>query len=288
MNKDILDIEFLEAYLEGKLSPAEMYFVEREALSDPFIFEALEGLNDSPKRQEMLSLLQLQMRARVQNAPIARKRWTIQTHRLSIAATAAILFVSASIIFWMKNSSLQNNNTSKNVEVALTDLELAKSGDVVASSTLTEAEDKAVIDSNSDKTNASAHLNTGDLPVVASVAARKVTESSKLPAQNADEISPKMNVMSRSSNAIASSAVIVGVYAGKIVDGDTGLPIKGIEIIRKSDGFKFEANSNGEFRVQPLNNLLTDVFKISAPGYISQEINLHQLEEAKISLKKEI
>ena len=50
MNKDWLDIGTLEDYLDGKLDTKTMNRVEREALEDPFVAEALAGLSESPKR----------------------------------------------------------------------------------------------------------------------------------------------------------------------------------------------------------------------------------------------
>ncbi len=44
MNNNWLDIDVLEDYLDGKLDAKAMHFVERQALDDPFVAEALEGL----------------------------------------------------------------------------------------------------------------------------------------------------------------------------------------------------------------------------------------------------
>lgn len=102
MNNDWLDIDVLEDYLDGKLDAKAMHFVERQALEDPFVAEALEGLKQSPKRKQTLSILQKQLYDRVAEKPIKRKLWGITTQRLSIAATATVAFIAVSILFFMQ------------------------------------------------------------------------------------------------------------------------------------------------------------------------------------------
>lgn len=108
MNNDWLDIDVLEDYLDGKLDAKAMHFVERQALDDPFVAEALEGLKKSPKRKQTLSILQKQLYDRVSEKPIKRKLWGITTQRLSIAATATVAFIAVSILFFMRETNRRN------------------------------------------------------------------------------------------------------------------------------------------------------------------------------------
>jgi len=105
VNNSELDIDILLAYLEGSLDAKRMHDVEKRALEDPFIAQALEGLSHSAAPLQSLSLLQKQVHERVAQKPLAEKRWRLTTHRLSIAATAAVLFVSASLLFWMRDTN---------------------------------------------------------------------------------------------------------------------------------------------------------------------------------------
>lgn len=109
MNKDWIDIAVLEDYLDGKLDAKAMNKVEREALEDPFVAEALAGLSNSPKRSlESISLLQKQLQERVAEQQHIKKASVITWQRLSIAATAAVLFISVGIIFWMRQNNYQD------------------------------------------------------------------------------------------------------------------------------------------------------------------------------------
>ena len=121
-NNDWLDIDVLEDYLDGKLDAKAMHSIEKLSLEDPFVAEALAGLSLSPKRVQFLSLLQMQLQDRIAQKPVVQKRWQVTSQRLSIAAAAAVLFITVSLLFWMRESSNRKQiaaNTSKKVEVAI-------------------------------------------------------------------------------------------------------------------------------------------------------------------------
>ncbi len=122
MNKDWLDIDVLEDYLDGKLDAKTMNRVEREALEDPFVAEALAGLSESPKRSlQSISLLQKQLHDRVAEHKSFKKTSVITWQRLSIAAAAAVMFVAVSVMFWMKENNYQKElaGRSKKVDVTI-------------------------------------------------------------------------------------------------------------------------------------------------------------------------
>ncbi|NRF38689.1 hypothetical protein [Pedobacter foliorum] len=139
MNNDWLDIAVLEDYLDGKLDAKTMNRVEREALEDPFVAEALAGLSMSPKRSlESLSLLQKQLHDRVAEHNSTKKATVITWQRLSIAATAAVIFISVGIIFWMKQVSYQEMASKRpkkidiNIAPKANDDTAIKSADAIA------------------------------------------------------------------------------------------------------------------------------------------------------------
>ena len=103
MNNDWIDIELLEDYLDGKLDSKAMHQLEKQALEDPFIAQALAGLSESPKRaSQSISILQKQLYERVAQQQVAKKDTIFTWQRLSVAAAAAVMFVSVSIIFFMR------------------------------------------------------------------------------------------------------------------------------------------------------------------------------------------
>ena len=114
MNKDWLATAVLEDYLDGKLDASEMHQVELHAMDDPFVAEALAGLSESPQRSlQSISLLQKQLHDRVVQQKTYQKQSLYTWQRLSIAATAAVLFIAVSIIFWMKDNAARNQQAQK-------------------------------------------------------------------------------------------------------------------------------------------------------------------------------
>lgn len=122
-NNEWLDIDVLDDYLEGKLDPRTMHKVERISLEDPFVAQALAGLTEAKKRTQTLSLLQKQLQERIAEKPVERKMWRITSLRLSIAATAAVVFIVVSVLFLMRENQrkIQSDFAARNktVEVDL-------------------------------------------------------------------------------------------------------------------------------------------------------------------------
>lgn len=119
-----LDIEVLDDYLEGKLDASTMHKVERVSLEDPFVAQALAGLTAVKSRTHTLSILQKKLQERVAQKPVQRKAMRMTSHRLSIGATAAVLFITASVLFWMKETNRREQaqiaaNKAKNIEVSI-------------------------------------------------------------------------------------------------------------------------------------------------------------------------
>ena len=104
-NSDWLDIDVLDDYLEGNLDAITMHKVERVSLEDPFVTQALAGLTEAKSRTYTLSTLQKKLKERVANKPVQRKRMYFTSTRLSIGAAAAVLFITVSILFWMKEAN---------------------------------------------------------------------------------------------------------------------------------------------------------------------------------------
>jgi hypothetical protein len=110
VSKDWLTTSVLEDYLEGNLDAPAMYQVERHAMEDPFVEEALAGLMASPKRSlQSISLLQKQLHERVAQQKTHQKQAVVTWQRLSIAAAAAVIFIAVSIIFWMKDNAARSD-----------------------------------------------------------------------------------------------------------------------------------------------------------------------------------
>ncbi|WP_207429343.1 hypothetical protein [Pedobacter sp. SYSU D00535] len=120
METNKLNYSIIQQYLEGKLSEKEMHELERQALDDPFLADALEGYSVSTSAAKHLSLLQRQLEERVAQQEENKNQFFFSWQRVSIAAAATLLFIAASILFWMKGTgSKENHSEQQNVEVKL-------------------------------------------------------------------------------------------------------------------------------------------------------------------------
>jgi len=114
----------IQRYLQGQLSPEEMYSLEREALEDPFLQDAIDGYRMQKEvNHGTLSLLQQRLAARVEKQREERDQFFFGGQRLGVAATACVLFILVVVLFWMR-SNWWNDGTAateglKQVEVEL-------------------------------------------------------------------------------------------------------------------------------------------------------------------------
>lgn len=111
----------IKQYLEGKLDPGLMHQLEKQALDDPFLWDALEGYSTYADSAAELSILQRQLHERVVHLQENKKVFDLTWQRLSVAAAAAVLFITAGILFWMNGNTHTPENAPdpKQVEVTL-------------------------------------------------------------------------------------------------------------------------------------------------------------------------
>ncbi|MBB2151024.1 carboxypeptidase regulatory-like domain-containing protein [Pedobacter gandavensis] len=320
MNNDWLDIGVLEDYLDGKLDAKAMNRVEREALEDPFVAEALAGLSASPKRSlASISLLQKQLKERVAEHHVAKKTKVITWQRLSIAATAAVLFIGVSIIFWMKEVAQQNQlaKQGKEVEVNIkpegSSVEIP-SADAVSASTTKEAlvknknndpsvaasafagssvagqRKKEIVDKafQKAKTNsyaantkkkATANLNEVAIPV----AEQTETAAIVMAATQSAYASP----MAKSARMRAVPALLL---AGKVVSELDGKPVAGaaVKIVQGTAGNVTMTDANGEFKI-PADSIMKDyTLAVSHPGFAPNRLVARLNEPIGVTLKKDL
>jgi TonB-dependent SusC/RagA subfamily outer membrane receptor len=107
----------IERYLQGKLSPAEMHELEKAALQDPFLAEAIEGYESADllyakkNLAEIETLLLQEKREEPKTVPI----FSQQNNWWKIAA-AIILFAGAGTIGWyLLNNEPVKNETAQTV-----------------------------------------------------------------------------------------------------------------------------------------------------------------------------
>lgn len=112
----------IQQYLNGELSQEEMYRLERDALEDPFLQEALDGYREASRvDHRQLSILQRRLANRIALKQEKRDTFYFGAQRLAIAATACVLFVLVCVLFWMR-MPVKPAPVAKEVEVELSTL----------------------------------------------------------------------------------------------------------------------------------------------------------------------
>ena len=286
MNNDWLDIDVLEDYLDGKLDAKAMHFVEKQALDDPFVAEALEGLKQSPKRKQTLSILQKQLYDRVSEKPVKRKLWGITTQRLSIAATATVAFIAVSILFFMRETNRRNAELAAHKkEGVLVHLDSATS--IAANQTKAKEE---IVTQNAKKSNlidtAITAAKTGDLAkntkrnTVIAPAEQQVTEvkAAKIASDNS-----RTKAMSRVGlNDYKSGGVMLNevaleaepaigsnkiAFSGNVVNQSDGQPVQGAVVKLAGSKNVTATDAKGYFYLPADSNAKDKDLLINAIGF---------------------
>ena len=118
----------------GLMSREEMHAVEREALEDPFLQDAIDGYKLQHGVDSMpLSLLQKRLAERVEQRTVERDRRFYTWQRLSIGLVAAVMFVVVCSLIFFRH--MGDNRQVKTTEVLLMEEEYRVSLDELQGST---------------------------------------------------------------------------------------------------------------------------------------------------------
>jgi len=304
VNNNWLDIDVLEDYLDGKLDAKAMHFVERQALEDPFVADALEGLRQSPKRKQTLSLLQKQLQDRITNKPVKRKMWSLTTHRLSIAATAAVVFVAVSILFYLRETNRRNEIAKHKTEGVIVNLDTNTTVAVAKpkpESISTKTEDMAKLDLIDE---AIKEAKKGDLaknnkavPVVENVGRERVAavERSLAKSEEKEELvskEKKENYAARKmQNADVGIATVpapnaISIINGKVISERDGLPILGAVVKIAGTNTVATTDKDGNFRL-PVDTTKAKNLTVDYLGYQNVIAAIDDKKDLRIALKEE-
>jgi len=108
------DILYIQQYLEGKLSAHEMHTLERDALEDGMLQDAIEGFRLSNVNHRQLSLLQQRLADRVEAQHVEKNRFYFTGQRLAIASAAGVMMIVVGVLFWMMSAQRNESQAAKN------------------------------------------------------------------------------------------------------------------------------------------------------------------------------
>lgn len=105
-------------YINGLMSKEEMYTLEREALEDPFLQDAIDGyrMQDGVNARQ-LSLLQQRLATRIEEQAVGRDRRFNSWQRLAVGMAAAVMFVTVCTLLLIRYLPNSDQNTLKEVHI---------------------------------------------------------------------------------------------------------------------------------------------------------------------------
>lgn len=108
-------------YVNGLMSKEDMHALEREALEDPFLQDAIDGYKlQNGVDIKQVSLLQQRLAARVQEQVSGRNKRFYNWQRLAIGMTAGVMFVTVCTLLLMRY--LPKENTVDMKELVIKDV----------------------------------------------------------------------------------------------------------------------------------------------------------------------
>lgn len=106
-------------YVNGLMSKEEMYSLEREALDDPFLQDAIDGYRlQKGVDVKQLSLLQQRLAERVEAKSDNRHKRFYSWQRLAVGAAAAVMFVTVCTLLLIRYFPQQSTSNLREVVVS--------------------------------------------------------------------------------------------------------------------------------------------------------------------------
>jgi TonB family protein len=291
----------IERYLRGEMTSAEMHELEKQALSDPFLSEALEGVQQAGADSFLFDLKELRHsfhhRARHKPKIISMWRWS-----LGIAAGLVLLAVSSVYIIininQKKNSGSlaikQNNHSIELDKQARTDSatvsqQPSKStslGQGNSSKEIAEVEPskEEVSDIQSQPSANSLVDNETEKNEKKSVIQTETIEPSSKRIADADiKEAPKDTVIVKSAREKTSMVPVSRVIRGKVISEDNKVVIPGANVLVKGTNRGAVTDIDGSYEIAVDNP--KQVLAFTSIGYKTVEVVSENKTELNIQLK---
>ena len=293
----------IEKYLSGKLLPAQMYEIEKAALEDDFLAEAIEGYAGMEKENWSAQSKSL-MQHFVERDNVISARSSIKTLYWKAAAAVLIIVTGIAISYQLANKNkgeIQTaavTSTQKDTVKIDSEKTITKTG-IAADSidiNLSKANDQATMvrpakPSPGVPPSASGHAN--DIPTYDSTGSYELTLKNSREDQNNARVAPQVRykdlagevVNNRQATLImkapeslskTESSLYIGkakekFFTGQIVDtDDTPLPFAGISI--PVENTRTYADVKGYFKLQAPDSILP--VEIKSAGFLSRRYTL--------------
>ena len=312
MNKFNADIELIRKYFNGELSPVAQHELEKRALDDPFLQDAMDGFEQFSNLQKDFNALNNRLADRIKKkekvvAIWGFKQWTI----------------AASLIFGIAAISIYFNQTPENKTIAVSELQkkdrlpksvkiledtLAKvdenaianlignSASIAQKDVLTPAQAKEFSPADEitlepiNQMNAAAFTDTvglNEIIVVGYGTQKKMVNTSSVGRFKAEE-SAKLDNKSAlalrtvQSDILKNKSQNITQIIGKVTSTEDGLALPGVQITNIKNGAVVISNLNGEFKIAAKEK---DQLTANYSGFFTETISVNKNDSLKIALQ---
>lgn len=296
----------IEKYLRGELSPSEMHELEKEALNDPFLAEALEGMEHAGRENFLYDLHNIRRSVRDRVHSKSRKKskvisvwgWTT-----AIAATVLLLVVSGFIVLGVLKQQVarqqaQDNEpepmpeefSKKDTLVIMLPAETrlrrsaspATAGDPAVTRKITPANAQAITEKNDENLTDSQAVNNLHNRTDAELLSEKAAQQGHVVSRNAASSTDQLAAKRRAE--IISRDPGQRVLKGKVVS-DKGQALPGVNVMVKNSSIGAVTDIDGRYELSVPAGTRDVVFAFI--GFESQEINIGDQHELNVSLKED-
>lgn len=242
----------IERYWKGELSPAEMHALERRALDDPFLADALEGAQqvDPEEFSRDIEALQDELKHRTSG----KKERTLWVWSLRIAAGVAILALGTFLVFKMPSEQQ----------------------DLAMNTTTNEAEESNPQPTQTDSILMSTEDEVPELEAEKTTGVSRSRKATRRipPAAEEPELDVELEIPPLEMPAVARQPVIperpATILEGVVVDSEDGRGLPGVNVTIKGTNTGTITNEEGKYQLRL--DTISSALVFSYVGFETKEI----------------
>lgn len=292
-NADILQVE---KYLAGELDALAMHELERRALADPFLYDALEGHGKAGMTNANMEELNLRLQQRIASAKVRRLNFNV----IAMAASIVVILTLGGI--WIVNKTTPEKTSFTLADkTSVTQSPLADKPEILFNKDSLLALNKPVTTFNRPQSHRSlskpteltepslARMNNAPLafsietdegnhaPAPAidnrdSVPLDEMLVMGMAKAKKEDMQAVNKSITGRLAGVASRQSVKDNVISGKVVNGQDGTPLPGVSVNIEGTNKIAQTDAQGVFKI-PADSTATDV-KLNYVGFNSKSAKM--------------
>jgi hypothetical protein len=284
-NDNLFSSEDIQRYHQGEMTPQERHALEKAALDDPFLADALEGYVYATTSAEDLAYLNQKINQKIvagKVVPISEKE--PNTSWMRIAALFLVLAGAGWAVYQLSFSNQQDIslNTSTQKQETVTQEQPTNTNTSVDSSTVNTNTQTAVSDqATADKKPVEEKITTKKAVAISTpVPEIKNEVTAAMPQQMDNEA-----VVDVALSGMAKGIKVKDqqVFSGKVIDAN-GAPLPNVSIIAQNNKDATLSDSDGNFSLRANDSVLTAT--ASAFGYEQNRLFLNAPKQNTIVLQQ--